>query len=104
MALKWCTFNGQGTPTIFDQSGVTSLTDNAAADYTVNFTDAFTDENYVVAGSGKFDTGDNDFNVPWVGVRFGAGNPAVGSTRIGVWSSGGGIDWEYIAFAAVGPD
>jgi hypothetical protein len=42
----WVNFNGTGTVAIRASFNVTSITDNAAGDYTVNFTTAMTDANY----------------------------------------------------------
>jgi len=44
----WVNFNGTGTVAIRASSNVSSITDNAAADYTVNFTTAISDANYCV--------------------------------------------------------
>lgn len=50
-AKAWVNFNGTGTVAIRASFNVTSITDNGVGDYTVNFTTAMTDANYVVAGS-----------------------------------------------------
>ena len=47
----WVNFNGTGTVVINGSGNVSSITDNGTADYTVNFTTAFDDINYSVAGS-----------------------------------------------------
>lgn len=44
----WVNFNGTGTPAIRGSGNVSSLTDNGAGDYTVNFTTAMSDINYSV--------------------------------------------------------
>ena len=46
----WVNFNGTGTVAIRASGNVTSITDNATGDYTVNFTTAMPDANYSVAG------------------------------------------------------
>lgn len=46
----WVNFNGQGTVAIRGQGNVTSITDNAVGDYTVNFTTAMPDVNYAFNG------------------------------------------------------
>ena len=46
----WVNFNGTGTVAIRASMNVSSITDNGAGDYTVNFTTAFSDANYAVAG------------------------------------------------------
>ena len=42
----WVNFNGTGTVAIRASGNVTSITDNASGDYTVNFTTAMPDANY----------------------------------------------------------
>lgn len=42
----WINFNGTGTVAIRGNGNVTSITDNGAGDYTVNFTSAMPDANY----------------------------------------------------------
>jgi hypothetical protein len=46
----WVNFNGTGTVAIRASSNVSSITDNGAGDYTVNFTTAFADANYAASG------------------------------------------------------
>jgi hypothetical protein len=50
-AKAWVNFNGTGTVAIRQSYNVSSITDNAVGDYTVNFTNALTDGNFSVAGS-----------------------------------------------------
>ena len=52
----WVNFNGTGTPAIVGSGNISSITDNGAGDYTLNFTNAMSDANYTavfgqVAGS-----------------------------------------------------
>jgi hypothetical protein len=54
-AKAWVHFNGTGTIAINANHNVGSLTDNGVGDYTVNFTSAFVDANYVVAGTVTLD-------------------------------------------------
>lgn len=44
----WVNFNGTGTVAIRASSNVSSITDNAPGDYTINFTSAISDANYAV--------------------------------------------------------
>jgi hypothetical protein len=44
----WVNFNGTGTVAIRAQYNVSSITDNGAGDFTVNFTNALADANYSV--------------------------------------------------------
>ena len=47
----WVNFNGTGTVAIRASGNVTSITDNGAGDYTVNFTTAMPDANYAITGT-----------------------------------------------------
>ena len=47
----WVNFNGTGTVAIRDSGNVSSITDNAVGNYTVNFTTAMPDDDYSVGGS-----------------------------------------------------
>ena len=47
----WVNFNGTGTIAIRASGNVSSITDNGTGQYTVNFTNAMPDANYVVSGS-----------------------------------------------------
>jgi len=49
----WVNFNGTGTVAIRASGNVSSITDNGTGDYTVNFTTAMPDANYVAAGQGS---------------------------------------------------
>ena len=49
-AKAWVNFNGTGTVAIRASFNVSSITDNGAGDYTVNFTTAMPDANYSVTG------------------------------------------------------
>jgi len=46
-------FNGQGAVAIRANFNVNSITDSGTGNYTVNITNAMTDANYVVSGSGS---------------------------------------------------
>jgi hypothetical protein len=50
-ARAWVNFNGTGTVAIRASGNVSSITDNGTGDYTVNFTTAMSDANYVAVGS-----------------------------------------------------
>ena len=52
----WVNFNGTGTVAIRASGNVSSITDNAAGDYTVNFTTAMVDVNYAVNASAGTNT------------------------------------------------
>ena len=48
----WVNFNGTGTVAIRDSGNVSSITDNSAGNYTVNFTTAMPDANYATQVTG----------------------------------------------------
>ena len=50
-AKAWVNFNGSGVVAIRGNFNVSSITDNASGDYTVNFTNALADANYSVVGT-----------------------------------------------------
>lgn len=62
IAKAWVHFNGTGTVAINTSYNVSSITDNGVGDYTVNFTSAFVDANYVVAGTSNLDYTNNSSN------------------------------------------
>jgi hypothetical protein len=47
-AQAWVNFNGTGVVAIRASKNVSSITDNATGDYTVNFTTAMADANYSI--------------------------------------------------------
>ena len=55
LAKAWVNFNGTGTVAIRASYNVSSITDNGAGDYTVNFTTAFADANYAMTGTASLD-------------------------------------------------
>ena len=61
-ARAWVNFNGRNDPAIRDSFNVSSVTDDAAGRYTVTFTNAMANANYVIAGSASElgSTGNND--------------------------------------------
>jgi len=48
LCKAWVNFNGSGTVAINASGNVSSITDNGSGSYTVNFTNAMPDANYVV--------------------------------------------------------
>jgi hypothetical protein len=63
-ARAWVNFNGTGTVAITASGNVSSITDNAVGDYTVNFTTAMSDANYSFFGNGSNTTNANILCVP----------------------------------------
>ena len=52
-AKAWVNFNGTGTVAIRASGNVSSITDNGTGDYSVNFTAALTDADYVAVASAR---------------------------------------------------
>jgi hypothetical protein len=82
LCKAWVNFNGTGTVAIRASYNVSSITDIGAGDYVVNFTTAFADSNYSVAGAASYSsaTWGNAFfldaatwNVSSVGIKTAAG-------------------------------
>jgi hypothetical protein len=55
----WVNFNGTGTVAIRASGNVSSITDNGTGDYTMNFTTAMPDANYVLSGTCMYSSGTN---------------------------------------------
>jgi len=51
IAKAWVNFNGTGTIAARDSENVSSLTDNATGDYTVNLSNGMSDGNYFAGGA-----------------------------------------------------
>ena len=91
-AKAWVNFNGTGTVAIRAQFNVSSITDNGTGDYTVNFTTAMPDANYMAAtgpvaiGSGAGALELNDYNATSISVI----------TR---YAPGGAYDWATVFIA-----
>ncbi len=65
-AKAWVNFNGTGTVAIRASFNVTSITDNGTGDYTVNFTNAFADTNYIFTGNPNYgNTGARNFTLDY---------------------------------------
>lgn len=95
-AKAWVQFNGTGTPAANASYNLSSITDNGTGDYTLNWTNAFSSGNYVVVGSGKWDTTAVNDHAPAVGVNRVTSNPATGSCRIGVSNTTDGSSQDVV--------
>lgn len=67
--LAWVNFNGTGTVAIRASGNVSSITDNGAGDYTVNFTTPLPDANYVANITTNWITGANIVGTPALAVN-----------------------------------
>lgn len=97
-AKAWVNFNGTGTVSIRASGNVTSITDRATGQYTVNFTTAMPDANYVSIGSHSSTGG--DVSCTFFGnASYGGVNSTTAST-LNTSIFGGFIDptYVYVAF------
>lgn len=83
-AKAWVNFNGTGTVSIRASFNVSSITDNGTGDFTVNFTNALSNANYVTVVNGLGNTGTS---IQPGGVRGSATNFST-SVRIGFGTVG----------------
>ena len=60
-AKAWVNFNGTGTVAIRASYNVSSITDNGAGDYTINFTNAMPDANYANVFGSNTDNANGNF-------------------------------------------
>lgn len=93
----WVNFNGVGTVSIRASGNVSSVTDNAVGDYTVNFTTAMPDANYAVVGTAGYGgDGRTAFQIANI-----AGAYTTSSVRVGILNHGNlfGVDSIYVNVA-----
>jgi len=76
----WVNFNGQNTIAIRDSENVSSITDNGAGQYTVNFTTAMANANYLSQGM----AGQTTTSMRNVAQPFDASPPTTTSCRYNV--------------------
>jgi hypothetical protein len=81
-ARAWVNFNAVGVIAIRASGNVSSITDNGAGLFAVNFTIAMPDANYAVAGGGQFDTSDINPGSPGFGIRRISGAVTASSANI----------------------
>lgn len=73
IAKAWVNFNGTGTIATRDSENVSSLVDDGTGDYTVNFSSVFTDLDYCVAGSIRYNSGiafDGVFSIETIDANY----------------------------------
>ena len=80
----WVNFNGTGTIAINASGNVSSIGDNGAGDYTVNFTTSMSDANYCIATSGARTTGE----IQVIGVEYQSPTKTTSAVRLGAKTYG----------------
>ena len=76
-AKFWINFNGSGTIAARDSHNVSSITDHATGDYSINFTNNMANVNYSAVGGASHNS-DNNGYVQCMGIK----TFAVGSARM----------------------
>lgn len=80
-ARAWVNFNGTGTVAIRSSGNVSSITDNGAGWFSVNFTTAMTDANYGVALSSSYANNGGNI-VQYLNVNNGGGEIAPTTSKV----------------------
>ena len=95
----WVNFNGTGTVAIRASGNVSSITDNGVGIYTVNFTTAMADKNYVCVEAQPSNMGSPTGNA----LQAGFNTPSTTSVMVTSESSGNGqyIDKDTYSFAVI---
>ena len=92
----WVTFNGSGTVAINGSFNVSSITDNGTGNYVVNFSNAFSSNNYAtVASGGRPGTGPSLVSSPGQFVGQNTGNVGVSTLN----TAGSFVDSTFVAIA-----
>ena len=101
-AKAWVNFNGTSTVAIRAQFNVSSITDNGTGDYTVNFSSALSDTNYVSVFGGH-NTGSGDGGWVTTGNASGAYPTGVntGSLRIVTFQNNGAFQDPQAVYVAI---
>jgi hypothetical protein len=96
MARAWVNFNGTGTVAIRASGNVSSITDNGTGDYTVNFTTAMPDADYIINGTSSLPSGGSDRRVVATNLNT---TPTTSAVRISVGYSSTADDQSYVQVA-----
>ena len=96
----WVNFDASsGTPSIRGSGNVSSITDNGTGDFTVNFSNAMPDRNYVVLTEGNWGVGVGAYADPNnIFAPYGQA-PSTSAVRIGMRSSSAFYDYAEINVA-----
>jgi hypothetical protein len=88
VARAWVNFDGTTSPgTIRGNGNVSSVTRNAAGDFTINFATAMPDVNYCVVGTSQLDESNTDTNRGTVSVKRSSGNVNTANVRVNTGGS-----------------
>jgi hypothetical protein len=92
----WVNFNGTGTVAIRASGNVSSITDNATGEYTINLTSAMQDTNYILVGNQRISGGYSLLYPAFTEV-----SPTTTAAKIycGSTNLGGNVDPPYVFVA-----
>ena len=95
-ARAWVNFNGTGTVAIRASGNISSITDNGTGDYTVNFTTAMPDDNYVLSGAvGGTGSGSADGGISIRGSSAGSIPTTLTSSAVRIYTGYAGVVVDY---------
>jgi hypothetical protein len=94
LCRAWVNFNGTSTVAIRANFNVNSITDNGTGDYTVNFSNAMSDANYAITG-----TGGNGTNLGTVFMCPRGSDPTTSAVRI--FAINAGDSFQDTAFNSI---
>ena len=103
LCRAWVNFNGTGTVAIRASFNVTSITDNGPGDYSINFTTAMPDVNYVTIGTTGYVSNGNAsgfLGANRIGTNGNEAVPGTSAVRINsLTGAGSTVDTKYIHVA-----
>ena len=91
LAKAWVNFNGTSTVAIRASFNVSSITDNGTGDYTINFTTALADVDYICTGT----SGSSNTASQTVCPNFDVAAPTTSAMRIQITNSSNVQDRPY---------
>lgn len=99
LAQAWVNFNGM-TGTIRAAGNVSSVTRNGTGDYTINFTNAFSDSNYsAIVSLKELDSTAATTVIPWIGPNLTLGNSVAPSFIRVAARTPGPVNYDAVYFS-----
>ena len=103
IAKAWVNFDGTGTIAARDSENVSSLTDNGTGEYTVSFSNSFSNTNYLLLGTCLLNNNTDGRGFVCSPTSAGGFIPAVGSSKIGTVQAGvGSLDFGFVSVSIHG--
>lgn len=95
LCRAWLTYNGSSPGAVRASFNISSVTYNSAGTFTVNFTTAFVDANYCIAGAQQANAGSGQ-----TGIAVSTTNPTASACQLKTVNVGGGYTDSPYAYAA----